>query len=50
MQKFNENCVNYMYGIFRFAEKLNIPNCVNSTENCVRYMYAISGVVDELII
>ena len=30
------NCVQYMYGMFGFAEKL-IQNCVNSTENCVHY-------------
>ena len=29
------NYVNYIYGLFGFAEKLNIQNCVNSTRNCV---------------
>ena len=33
-----ENCVQYMYGMFGFAEKLHIQNCENSTENCVHYI------------
>ena len=28
-----------MYGISRFAEKLNTQNCENSTGNCVYYMH-----------
>ena len=32
------NCVQYMYGMFGFAEKLQIQNCENSTENCVHYI------------
>ena len=33
-----ENCVQYMYGMFGYAEKLHIQNCENSTENCVHYI------------
>ena len=29
------NYVDYMYGLSRFVEKLNIQNCVNSMRNCV---------------
>ena len=37
-QKFiGKLCTLYMYGMSRFAEKLNIQRCENSTENCVRY-------------
>ena len=31
-------CTLYMYGMFGFAEKLNIQNCENSTANFVHYI------------
>ena len=37
-----------MYGISRFAEKLNIQNWGNSMGNCVRYMYVMSGFAEKL--
>ena len=38
-QKFNRKfCTLYMYGMFGFAEKLNIQNCENSMGNCVYYI------------
>ena len=37
-----------MYGMARFAEKLNIQNCVNSTGNCVLQIYGLSGFADKL--
>ena len=32
-----------MYGLFGFAEKLNIQNSENSTRNCVPYMHRMFG-------
>ena len=37
-----------MYEMSRFAKKLNIQNCVNSTGNCVLYTYGLSGFADKL--
>ena len=31
-------CTIFMYDMSRFAEKLNVQNCINSTENCVHYI------------
>ena len=31
-----------MYGMARLAEKLKIPNCINTKGNCVYYMYGFS--------
>ena len=42
LQKFIGNCVNYMYGISGFTEKLNIRNCVDVTGNCVHGMNGMS--------
>ena len=36
-----------MYGLPKFAEKLNIQNFVNSTGNCVHYMYGFFGFVEN---
>ena len=47
--KFNQkSCTLYMYGMSRFAEKLNIQNCVNSTGNCVLEIYELTGFADKL--
>jgi len=48
MHKFIENCVQYMYRMFGFAEKLNIQSGVNSTGNYVHYTYGMYGFVDKL--
>ena len=49
LRKFNGKFFTlYMYGIFGFAEKLNILNRGNSTGNCVRYMYVMSGFAEKL--
>ena len=37
-----------MYGMSRFAEKLNILKCINSTGNYVDYMYGMFGFADKL--
>ena len=38
-RKFNGKlCTLYTYGMFGFAEKLNIQNCENSTRNCFHYI------------
>ena len=31
-------CTIFMYDMSRFAGKLNVQNCINSTENCVHYI------------
>ena len=36
-----------MYGLPKFAEKLNIQNFVNSTGNCVHYMYGFFGFAEN---
>ena len=49
LRKFNGKLFTLcMYGIFGFAEKLNILNRGNSTGNCVRYMYVVSGFAEKL--
>ena len=49
LRKFNGKLFTLcMYGIFGFAEKLNILNRGNSTGNCVRYMYVMSGFAEKL--
>ena len=40
-------CPIYIYGMFGFAEKLNILKCINSTGNYVHYTYGMSGFVDK---
>ena len=37
-----------MYGMSRFAEKLNVQICENSMGNCVHFMYGISGFAEKL--
>ena len=37
-----------MYGMSRFAEKLNIQNCLNSTGNWVLEIYGPTGFADKL--
>ena len=32
-----------MYGMYTFAEKLNVQNCVNWTGNCIHNMFEMSG-------
>ena len=32
----------------RFAEKLNVQNCLNSTENYVYFVYGMSGFAEKL--
>ena len=37
-----------MYGLFGFAEKLNIQSYVNPTGSCVQEMYGLSGFAERL--
>ena len=49
LRKFNGKFFTlYMYGIFGFAEILNIQNWGNSTGNCVRYMHVMSRFAKKL--
>jgi len=41
-------CILYMYGMARFAEKLNILKYINSTGNYLHYTYGMSGFADKL--
>ena len=42
------NCVYKMYGLFGFAENLNIQNYMNSTRNSLHWMYELNGFVENL--
>ena len=47
--KFSQkSCTLDTYGMSRFAEKLKIQNCVNSTGNCVHKIYGLSRFADKL--
>ena len=37
-----------MYGMSRFAKKLNIQNYENLMGNCVHYMYEMSGLGEKI--
>ena len=37
-----------MYEMSRYAEKLKIENCINSTRNCVHYIDGLFGFTDKL--
>ena len=37
-----------MYGLFGFAENLNIQNYMNSTRNSLHWMYKLNGFVENL--
>ena len=39
-----------MHVMSRFAKKLNIQNCINSTKNCVHYTYEMSRFEEKLIV
>ena len=41
-------CTLYMYGISRFAEKLNVQNSVNWTGNCIYNLYGMFGFAEKL--
>ena len=49
LQKFNGKlCKLYMYGMSRFAEKLNVQNFINLSGNCLLNMYGMSGFAEKL--
>ena len=37
-----------MYEMSRYAEKLKIQNCINSTRNCVHYIDGLFGFANKL--
>ena len=50
LQEFNGKLctIIYRHETSRFAEKLNIQNCVNSMGNCVQCMHILSGFAEKL--
>ena len=41
-------CVHLMYRLSRFAENLNILNCIDYRGNFVDYMYRLSEFIEKL--